>query len=300
MRGSLADSCVTMLTMRALLVSTYELGRQPFGLASPAAWLRRDGVDVHCVDLAKEKLADDAIASGRSHRVPSADAHGDAPRRAGHREGARASTRRRVSARTASTRRSTPTGCARSASTMCSAASSKETWPRSRERSLRHAVRRAGPRRVRTARPAGARRALRFRACSSWCPIARACRRSRRYATLQLGDGRGAVGRLHRSQPRLPASVPPLPGRAGLQRAVPHRAAGRRAGGHRRAGGRRRRAHHVRRSGFLQRPDARDAHRRSAARRASDGDLRRHDQDRASAAASRSAAAVCATPAACS
>ena len=26
--------------MRALLISTYELGRQPFGLASPAAWLR--------------------------------------------------------------------------------------------------------------------------------------------------------------------------------------------------------------------------------------------------------------------
>jgi radical SAM superfamily enzyme YgiQ (UPF0313 family) len=42
--------------MRALLVSTYELGRQPFGLASPAAWLRREGWDVDCVDAAKERF----------------------------------------------------------------------------------------------------------------------------------------------------------------------------------------------------------------------------------------------------
>jgi radical SAM superfamily enzyme YgiQ (UPF0313 family) len=42
--------------MRVLLVSTYELGRQPFGLASPAACLRADGHDVTCADLAVEKL----------------------------------------------------------------------------------------------------------------------------------------------------------------------------------------------------------------------------------------------------
>ena len=40
----------------ALLISTYEMGRQPFGLASAAAWLRRDGWDVRCVDAAKEPL----------------------------------------------------------------------------------------------------------------------------------------------------------------------------------------------------------------------------------------------------
>jgi radical SAM superfamily enzyme YgiQ (UPF0313 family) len=40
----------------ALLVSTYEMGRQPFGLASAAAWLRADGWIVDCVDAAKEKL----------------------------------------------------------------------------------------------------------------------------------------------------------------------------------------------------------------------------------------------------
>ncbi|MEW6323270.1 MAG: CUAEP/CCAEP-tail radical SAM (seleno)protein [Acidobacteriota bacterium] len=39
--------------MRALLVSTYDLGRQPFGLASPAAWLRREGVDVDTVDASR-------------------------------------------------------------------------------------------------------------------------------------------------------------------------------------------------------------------------------------------------------
>jgi radical SAM superfamily enzyme YgiQ (UPF0313 family) len=40
--------------MRALLVSTYEMGRQPFGLASPAAWLRQAGVDVTCLDLSRQ------------------------------------------------------------------------------------------------------------------------------------------------------------------------------------------------------------------------------------------------------
>jgi radical SAM superfamily enzyme YgiQ (UPF0313 family) len=42
----------------ALLVSTYEMGRQPFGLASAAAWLRAAGLTVTCVDAAKETLAD--------------------------------------------------------------------------------------------------------------------------------------------------------------------------------------------------------------------------------------------------
>jgi hypothetical protein len=47
---------------RALLISTYDLGHQPFGLASPAAWLRREGVDVRCADLSKEKLTDASAA----------------------------------------------------------------------------------------------------------------------------------------------------------------------------------------------------------------------------------------------
>jgi radical SAM superfamily enzyme YgiQ (UPF0313 family) len=47
--------------VRVLLISTYDLGRQPFGLASPAAWLRRAGIDTDCVDVSREPLTDDAI-----------------------------------------------------------------------------------------------------------------------------------------------------------------------------------------------------------------------------------------------
>ena len=39
-----------------VLISTYDLGRQPFGLASPAAWLRRAGAEVTCLDLSRESL----------------------------------------------------------------------------------------------------------------------------------------------------------------------------------------------------------------------------------------------------
>ncbi len=48
--------------MQALLVSTYEMGRQPFGLASPAAWLRAAGVTVTCLDLSRQPF-DSALAS---------------------------------------------------------------------------------------------------------------------------------------------------------------------------------------------------------------------------------------------
>ena len=49
--------------MRTLLVSTYDLGRQPFGLASPAAWLRRAGVEVECVDTSRDSLTARQIAA---------------------------------------------------------------------------------------------------------------------------------------------------------------------------------------------------------------------------------------------
>ena len=39
-----------------LLISTYELGHQPFGLASPAAWFKANGADVACLDLAVQPL----------------------------------------------------------------------------------------------------------------------------------------------------------------------------------------------------------------------------------------------------
>ncbi|HXY09849.1 MAG TPA: CUAEP/CCAEP-tail radical SAM protein [Terriglobales bacterium] len=44
-----------------VLISTYELGRQPFGLASPAAWLRRLGAHVTCLDLSLQHLDTDTI-----------------------------------------------------------------------------------------------------------------------------------------------------------------------------------------------------------------------------------------------
>src|SRR3954470_12186372 len=47
--------------MNILLLSTYELGHQPFGLASPAAWLRREGMTVECVDAAKDRVSDDVL-----------------------------------------------------------------------------------------------------------------------------------------------------------------------------------------------------------------------------------------------
>jgi len=49
--------------MNTVLISTYDMGRQPFGLASPAAWLRKAGFDVKCLDLAIHKLDEEAIRS---------------------------------------------------------------------------------------------------------------------------------------------------------------------------------------------------------------------------------------------
>jgi radical SAM superfamily enzyme YgiQ (UPF0313 family) len=57
----------TLSGLRVLLISTYELGRQPFGLASPAAWLRSEGASVSCADLAVDELDED-VAS-RAHLI---------------------------------------------------------------------------------------------------------------------------------------------------------------------------------------------------------------------------------------
>lgn len=47
--------------LKIVLISTYELGRQPFGLASPAAWLRKREHSVLCMDLARQALNEPAI-----------------------------------------------------------------------------------------------------------------------------------------------------------------------------------------------------------------------------------------------
>ena len=49
--------------MRVVLISTYEMGRQPFGLASPAAWLRQAGATVVCQDLSRSRLDREAIVA---------------------------------------------------------------------------------------------------------------------------------------------------------------------------------------------------------------------------------------------
>src|SRR5947207_7589696 len=49
------------MSVNIVLISTYELGRQPFGLASPAAWLRKRGHSVTPFDLARQSLDEAAI-----------------------------------------------------------------------------------------------------------------------------------------------------------------------------------------------------------------------------------------------
>src|SRR5438270_10476296 len=51
----------TYFVLRILLLSTYELGRQPFGLASPAAWLRKRSHSVRALDLSRQSLSESTI-----------------------------------------------------------------------------------------------------------------------------------------------------------------------------------------------------------------------------------------------
>ena len=47
--------------MKVCLITTYELGHQPFGIASPARWLEDAGATVTCIDLAVDCLDEDAV-----------------------------------------------------------------------------------------------------------------------------------------------------------------------------------------------------------------------------------------------
>ena len=51
--------------MKVVLINPYEIGRQPFGLAEPAAWLTRAGCDVHCLDLTLQRLEPEVLRSAR-------------------------------------------------------------------------------------------------------------------------------------------------------------------------------------------------------------------------------------------
>ena len=48
--------------MKVVLINPYELGRQPFGLAEPAAWLKREGCEVQCLDLSLQMLEPEVLA----------------------------------------------------------------------------------------------------------------------------------------------------------------------------------------------------------------------------------------------
>src|SRR3989338_9665948 len=46
---------------KVVLVNPYELGRQPFALAQPAAWLKREGFAVSCLDLSLQKIEPEVL-----------------------------------------------------------------------------------------------------------------------------------------------------------------------------------------------------------------------------------------------
>lgn len=47
--------------MKIVLINPYELGRQPFALAEPAAWLKEAGHEVRCLDLSLQSLDADML-----------------------------------------------------------------------------------------------------------------------------------------------------------------------------------------------------------------------------------------------
>lgn len=51
----------SLTDLRVTLISTYEMGRQPFGLASPAAWLRERGAVVRCIDASRDSVPASAV-----------------------------------------------------------------------------------------------------------------------------------------------------------------------------------------------------------------------------------------------
>jgi len=51
--------------MKVVLINPYEIGRQPFGLAEPAAWLTRIGCQVQCLDLTLQRLEPEVLRDAR-------------------------------------------------------------------------------------------------------------------------------------------------------------------------------------------------------------------------------------------
>jgi radical SAM superfamily enzyme YgiQ (UPF0313 family) len=50
---------------KVVLINPYELGRQPFALAEPSAWLKQAGFNVQCIDLSLQKLDPGLLAGAK-------------------------------------------------------------------------------------------------------------------------------------------------------------------------------------------------------------------------------------------
>ena len=262
-----------MTGLNVVLISTYELGRQPFGLASPAAWLRQAGANVTCLDLAVERLDEPAITAADliAFHVPMHTAT------------------RLASTFVERVKRINPTAhlCFYGLYAPVNEAFLRELGADSIlggefEQGLVSLVDRlaADPSLAPQVEPVISLARQPFRV-----PDRRGLPQLDRYAFLDEGNGLKRGRRLHRGHPWLQASLPPLPHRAGLWRPVLRGATRRGAGGHRATGRGRRPARHVRGPRFFQRPHSRHAHRAGTARAVFRSDVRRDDQDRAPAAA---------------
>ncbi len=69
---SRAPACVSEETrpdpaarFKVVLINPYELGRQPFALAEPSAWLKHAGFEVQCIDLSLQKLDPEMLAGAK-------------------------------------------------------------------------------------------------------------------------------------------------------------------------------------------------------------------------------------------
>ena len=247
-----------------LLISTYDLGRQPFGLASAAASLRAAGVRRRLRGSREGTPARTIRCAQRSRRVLPADAHRDAAGAAGDRARARAESRGAALRLSVCTRRSTRRSFAAAASSdrhrrgvrgrpgrSSADARARTDGDQQRSRGL------ASGRAPRGSRAARARRVS--------VPFRDALPPLSRYATLQVGDERRIVGYTEASRgcKHRCRHCPIVPVYDGRFRIVPVDVV---LADVARAGGRRRAARDVRRSRFLQRHPARRRRSSSASR----------------------------------
>ena len=66
LRGIVRDAqASSAVAFKAALINPYELGRQSFNLAAPAALLKAAGFDVVCLDLTLQKLDPDVLRGAR-------------------------------------------------------------------------------------------------------------------------------------------------------------------------------------------------------------------------------------------